>query len=313
LFFKPQLEVPTDFRGVARGPGAFHEGAAGMGVASFGDRTLMASLSTGVLRGDEPQEFHELSGSIEAGEVSEFRDGRHRHGELHPAQRLQSLDHGIEPPAFDLILEFRLQTRKALGLFIDRPHICLEDDLLGGSGTDHFAQPTSVGWTPGGPAYRADIMPQQKRFEAKLGGLEIPQHILTGATEVADGLVLDRRHIDRRDFPSPHEPGTWDGITAVGFDPVPSLFGDYGGRDDPTDIAFSAERAIEPVATRPRFVDKDQVLSLGVELVDELVEITLACSDGTEEDNLRGMVLGHVGHGDGLFLDIQANRERARL
>jgi hypothetical protein len=94
-----------------------------MGVASFGDRTLMASLSTGVLRGDEPQEFHELSGSIEAGEVSEFRDGRHRHGELHPAQRLQSLDHGIEPPAFDLILEFRLQTRKALGLFIDRPHI----------------------------------------------------------------------------------------------------------------------------------------------------------------------------------------------
>jgi hypothetical protein len=28
LFFKPQVEVSTDFRGVARGPGAFHEGVA---------------------------------------------------------------------------------------------------------------------------------------------------------------------------------------------------------------------------------------------------------------------------------------------
>jgi hypothetical protein len=69
-------------------------------------------------------------------------------------------------------------------------------------------------------------MPQQKGFEAQLGGLEIPQSILTGAAEVTDGLVLDRRHIDRRELPSSREPGQLDGITAVGFDPVPSLLGD---------------------------------------------------------------------------------------
>jgi hypothetical protein len=55
------------------------------------------------------------------------------------------------------------------------------------------------------------------------------------------------------------------------------------------------------------------MLSLGLALADELGEVTLACSDGTEEDNLRGMVLGHVGHGDGLFMDIQADIERVRL
>ena len=71
-------------------------------------------------------------------------------------------------------------------------------------------------------------------------------HQLTGAAEVTDGLVLDRRHRERRELPSPHEPGELDGITAVGCDPVPSRWGDYGGSDDPTGIALLAEIAIKP-------------------------------------------------------------------
>jgi hypothetical protein len=45
---------------------------------------------------------------------------------------------------------------------------------------------------------------------------------------------------------------------------------------------------------------------------DELVEVTLPRLDGTEEDDLRGMVLGHIGDRDGLFMDIQSDLERAR-
>jgi hypothetical protein len=37
----------------------------------------------------------------------------------------------------------------------------LEDDLLGGGGTDDLAQPAQMRRTPGGPTGIADIMPQQ--------------------------------------------------------------------------------------------------------------------------------------------------------
>src|SRR5882724_2793289 len=44
--FQPELQVATDFGGMPVSPGAFDQGASGMGVAGFGDRTLPASLTT---------------------------------------------------------------------------------------------------------------------------------------------------------------------------------------------------------------------------------------------------------------------------
>ena len=48
LLFQSQLEVATDLGRIAVGPGAFDQGATGMGIAGFGDRTLPASLATGI-------------------------------------------------------------------------------------------------------------------------------------------------------------------------------------------------------------------------------------------------------------------------
>jgi hypothetical protein len=45
LFFASQLPMSADLGGIAVGPGAFHERPSGMGVASFGDRALVASLT----------------------------------------------------------------------------------------------------------------------------------------------------------------------------------------------------------------------------------------------------------------------------
>jgi hypothetical protein len=55
-------------------------------------RPLPASRTAGVFRRDQPQEFHELSGVLEAREVDEFCHGGHGHGELHAAQRLEGFD-----------------------------------------------------------------------------------------------------------------------------------------------------------------------------------------------------------------------------
>jgi hypothetical protein len=45
-----ELEMPTDFGRGARGPGAFDQGSAGMGVPGLGEATLTAPLARGVFR-----------------------------------------------------------------------------------------------------------------------------------------------------------------------------------------------------------------------------------------------------------------------
>jgi hypothetical protein len=93
--FQSELEMPTDCGGIAIGPGTFHACATRMRIAGCGDRPLPGSLGTGILRGDQPQEFHELSGSIEAGQVAEFRHRGDSDGELAPTQGLEGLDHRV--------------------------------------------------------------------------------------------------------------------------------------------------------------------------------------------------------------------------
>jgi len=55
-------------------PGGFDEGAAGDGVAGFGDAALAAFVAGGVLAGNEAQIVHQLGGMSEAVEVTEFGD-----------------------------------------------------------------------------------------------------------------------------------------------------------------------------------------------------------------------------------------------
>ena len=88
-------------------------------------------------------------------------------------------------------MEFLFQTLEAFGVFGDRPHVFLEDDLLRRGGTDDLAEPPEVGRAPGGPARIADILPQEKGFEPKLGGLEIADGIFTSPAQVPNGFILD--------------------------------------------------------------------------------------------------------------------------
>ena len=109
-----QLEMPTDFGGVAIGPGAFDQGTAGMGVARLGDAALTAPLSTGVFRGGQAQVVHQLSGVVEAGEVAEFGHDGDGDGELHAPQGLERLDDRGKPPGLHLLVEFLFQTLRGV-------------------------------------------------------------------------------------------------------------------------------------------------------------------------------------------------------
>src|SRR6266508_3190313 len=54
---EPELEMATDLRRVAIGPGPFHQGPPGVGVARLGDAALAAPLPRGGLRGREAQDL----------------------------------------------------------------------------------------------------------------------------------------------------------------------------------------------------------------------------------------------------------------
>jgi hypothetical protein len=95
-----------------------------------------------------------------------------------------------------------------------------------------------------------------------------------------------------------------DRVTPVGFHPVARFFGNQGGRDDPAAMALFRQITIEPVPTGTRFIDKDQMLAFGLHLADEVVYVTLTCTDGPEGGDLGAMLLSDVGHRNGLFMDI---------
>jgi hypothetical protein len=73
------------------------------------------------------------------------------------------------------------------------------------------------------------------------------------------------------------------------------------------------EISVEPVATGAGFIDKDQRLGLGLQLADEVVNVTVACADGTKVGYLGPMLLSDVGYRDGLFMDISSDVKPARL
>jgi hypothetical protein len=139
-----------------------------------------------------------LSNRVRSAECG--RDG-HSDGELEPPQGLAGLHHGQQTPGLDLLVEGLLKALEAFGVLGDRPDGFLENNRLRGGGTDHSGEPPQMGRAPGGLARLPDILPQQEGFETKLGGLEVPQGIFTGAGALANRFVLDRGDIDRGEIP----------------------------------------------------------------------------------------------------------------
>jgi len=130
---------------VAIGPGPLDEGTPGVGIAGLGDPPEPAGVAGRIFGRSQAEVTHELSWTVKTAEIPELRDGAEGHGELDPTQGLEGFDHGMESPAFGLFLPLGLDALHSLVVFVDRPHVLLEDDLLGGSGADHLGKPAKMG------------------------------------------------------------------------------------------------------------------------------------------------------------------------
>jgi hypothetical protein len=194
--FEPQLQMSTELGRIALGPGPFNKSTTGMGMARFGNGTLAPPLTGGRLRGNQPQAFHEFSGSIEARQVAEFGHRGDRSRALYTAECLKGLDHRVHAPRFDLLVAFLVETLEAFGMLVDGADVFLEGHLLRGGGTADFGEPPQRGGVPGGPARVADIMSAQEGVEPELGGLAMAEGIFMGAGESPDGFIFALGDID---------------------------------------------------------------------------------------------------------------------
>src|SRR5215470_5720468 len=170
--------------------------------------------------------IYQLSRVLKPGEVTEFGYSSHCDRGLHPTESLERVDDRGEAPGRHLVGKFLVQTRQPFGVFGDRTDVLLEHDLLCRGGTDDLAEPSEVGWSPGGSARITDIVPQEKGFQPKLRGLQITDGIFTRPAQVSNRFILNRWDIDRGEVARAHQASQFDGIPAVGFDPIPGLFGD---------------------------------------------------------------------------------------
>jgi hypothetical protein len=156
-------------------------------------------------------------------------------------------------------------------------------------------------------------MPEQEGLQTKLGGFEITDGVFASAGAVAARFIFHLGNIDGGQITRAHQPSSLHGVAAVGFHPVVRLFRNQGGGDDPAAMSCLGQIAIEPVATRSCFIDKDEVFGLGLQCADEAIEVDVSCADGAAGDDVRIMILRDVSHSNRLFVYIQSDVQRARL
>jgi hypothetical protein len=170
-----------------------------------------------------------------------------------------------------------------------------------------------VGRAPMGSPRRADLVPQHEGFEPPRGLLQLLPGLCPCPAQIAAGCIVDGGPIPRREVPGAPPPGQWPGVTTVGCDPVARRFGKPGGGDDPAAVAVVRQVARAPEVAGVSCVDADEGRPLLLPRPQLLIKIARPGRDGAAGDHRGPVCLGDVGDRDGLFLDIHADGECARL
>lgn len=159
----------------------------------------------------------------------------------------------------------------------------------------------------------ADILAEQAGLETALGILQVADRIVARPGEITDRFIVHGGDLHGGQVSRAGQAGQLPGVTAVRFDPIPSLCGKQRWCHDPAVVVFFLQITIEPIATRPRFVDEDKVLGVRWHLADELIDVTLSCPHGAQGGDLGAMILGDIRHGNRILVDIHSDTECARL
>ena len=166
------------------------------------------------------------------------------------------------------------------------------------------------------PGRAPDVVPtqtEQERFQPQLRVLARDPRGIARATQIAEGFVLDRRHIDGGEIARAQQPRELDGIAPIRLHAVARLLRDQRRRDHLTRQALRGEIPIEAVATRPRLVGERERACPALQASQQLIEVRLARTNGADEHGRLGATAGGVRDGDGIFVDVQTHEQRSRL
>ena len=169
--------------------------------------------------------MHQFAGGGTPGQIANGGNHGDGHSALHATERRQGFDHGVQTPGVHGLVACLVETLEALGVFSDRPDLFWAHDLLRRGRANDLGEPPEMGWAPIGLAGVADIVAEQKSFEAKRGVLEIAEGIFTDPRQVPHGFIVPLGAIARGEIPRASQTGQWPGVPAVGCDAVTGFLG----------------------------------------------------------------------------------------
>jgi hypothetical protein len=155
--------------------------------------------------------------------------------------------------------------------------------------------------------------PEQECLQSKLRVFERQTRGVTRPTEVPDGFILDRRHVDACEIAGPKQSCEFDRITSVCLHLVAGLLRDQRWRDHVTGESLVRQVAMERIAARSGLVGKDQRGRLRLQAPDQFVEVHLARTDRANKHRRIGALPLGMGHRDRIFVDVQTDEQRSRL
>jgi hypothetical protein len=139
----------------------------------------------------------------------------------------------------------------------------------------------------------------------------MPSGDMTSDVKRGERLFFRLQHVFA--FVSRKSRSQLDRITPVGVHAVARLLRNGGGGDDPADLSLCRQIALEPGPTGSRFKDKNQVLGFRLQLSYKVINVGLPRANGAELADLSVVICGDIGHRKGVFVDIQPDKQRARV
>jgi hypothetical protein len=134
---------------------------------------------------------------------------------------------------------------------------------------------------------------------------QVLSHVLAGAKEIPYGLLVRRRHVDRRELAGSIQPHQLHSIAAVSLDPLSGLSWNQTRGNDYALDAHRFELALDFEAARARLVAAAKVPRLGEHLPERLLDRFRLVGDLLNEWDVTAG--SQFGYGDRVLVDVQTN------
>src|SRR5215469_6843058 len=159
-------------------------------------------------------------------------------------------------------------------------------------------QPFHVGWPPRRLARIDASQPQHQRRDLLALALEILLHCLTGAREIAHGLMALVRHPHRGELARAQQLGEAYRITPVRLHSITGPLRNERGGHHQALVAEALEQSVESISCRPFFIAKRQMTVCCCKLYHQLSDRCLRGKEFPEKPYLAATAA--IGNSNGI-------------